>query len=511
MGIHGDVDIGSTRVCMGEIIPCIRDARVRQLALCLYNEFCAVSPDDVYNMICNEEWVRLRSLIPPSMPEEWERCDDHRVLGSSLHDLCPMVVQNAWCDGDVSHRWFRGVYNFDDPRRARLASCVGMRIFCWEQSTLACILRALEQYRTHELHVNYACDDWHVSSSIWTQIRNASATTVGHVVSLVVISRVHRSAFTCVVASHEWMQDQDDSMILRHRGSPLVVLRYVRQVFGGVVVVEFEDSDEWWPLFLLENRMVPPSLIPSLFSSSPCVVSLGDARDGAHCRKRTSIDVNQFTDDRHTRAVIRTWNKSYESKYSDALTLTSLARVAYAETLTHKGCVAHRVHSSTSFHGINARSVITDRFGEMYAALSMERVLKDTVTGLYAVYNSDEVCVSAFAVVLYHTYDGRLACCIDSFAVSTTHQGSGVGNMTFHAMLRGICDHASPRGATYVVFAQCVRTGDARQFWYDKLDDSTLARSLLLQALHIDSMRIPVQLQSQCAPRAREYRSSDLE
>ena len=112
---------------------------------------------------------------------------------------------------------------------------------------------------------------------------------------------------------------------------------------------------------------------------------------------------------------------------------------------------------------------------------------------------------------MYNTYDGRLACCIDSFAVSANYQGSGVGHVTFHALLRGVCDRASTAGTPYIVFAQCVRTGDARHFWYDKLDESTVARSLLLQAFQIDAKRIPVQLISQCAPRARDYRSSDLE
>jgi hypothetical protein len=148
-----------------------------------------------------------------------------------------------------------------------------------------------------------------------------------------------------------------------------------------------------------------------------------------------------------------------------------------------------------------------------YAHNAMQRLLADTVPGVYVVYNADGDCVSMFALVMYRTHANgdRLACCIDSFAVSSSHQGSGVGNITFHALLRGVCDRASTRGNSYHVFAQCVRTGDARLFWYDKLDESTVARSLLIQAFQNDPGRIPVQATTQCTPRSREYRSSDAE
>jgi len=302
-------------------------------------------------------------------------------------------------------------------------------------------------------------------------------------------------------------------MVLHHRGSLSVALRFVRQAFGGVVTVEMEESDEYWPSFLLENRMVPPSLFPSLCGSSPCVVSMryDICNRGNKRGNREAIDVDGLTSDRHVRSVIRTWNKSYESRYADAPTLTSIACVQFMETLSHGTFVAHRVHTATSHHGINANGVLVERFGNAYGEGAMRRNLADDVAGLYAVYNSHGVCVSTFALVIYHTYDGHLACCIDSFAVSASHQGSGVGSVTFHALLRGVCDHASAVGTPYTVFAQCVRTGDARHFWYDKLDESTVARSLLLQAFQIDAGRIPVQLISQCAPRARQYRSGDLE
>lgn len=507
LGVCGTVD-DTTRVCMGEIMPCILDARMRHLASCVYNQYCTVSPDDLHGMVCNEEWTKLSSLIPHSSVTLAESCDDHRVLGSSLYELCPTMVQTAWSDA-APHRWYRGVYVFDDPRHARLALCVSSLIFCHERTTLEIISRALDRYRTHDLLMNHVSDDWNVSSGTWEKLRDSTTTCIGHAVSLVVVSRAHRSAFMCVVASHEWVSVPGDDMALHHRGHLSVTLRYVRQAFGGLVTLEVEESDESWPPFLLENRMVPPSLFPSLCSSSSCTVSLRD--DLTSSRKRSSIDVDELATDRHVRAVIRTWNKSYESRYADAPTLTSIACVQFVETLTHGNFTAHRVHTATSQSGIDAHGVLVGRFGDIYGGGAMRRTLADTSSGLYAVYNSHGICVSTFAVVMYQTSDGHLACCIDSFAVSTIHQGSGVGNVTFHALLRGVCDRASVIGTPYIVFAQCVRTGDAKHFWYDKLDESTIARSLLLQAFRIDPVRIPVQSFSQCAPRAREYRSSDLE
>ena len=506
------------RVCMGEIMPTLRDPGVRHLAECIYRRVCSVSPDDVYAMIRDENWTALgNALSSGDGVERTAECDDHRVLECGLHDLCPDAIQRHWSDpAETSPRWFTAVYTFGDPRTARLATAVNARIFQGANATLGILSDALDTYRIGTLHETHDAD-WHLPVSAWIRTREATIDVVGRLVSLVAVSRRHRSAFTCLVASHEWIAPHADPLVLRHRGVLDVTLRYVRQVVGGVVEVDVEDSDDAWPPFLLENRMVPPAMFPALTSSSPCIVDRPHSSSDAPARKRAIIDVDTLSSDRYVRTVIRAWHKSYTSGYADAPTLLSLATdVPLVETLTHGDLVAKRVHAITSRHGQDARGLLLERFGTEYADDAMRRLLNDAVAGLYAVYTrDDDACVSTFGVLLFHARHAHadiLACCIDSFAVSLAHQGGGIGGATFHALLRGVCARAS-RGAgddPYHVFAQCVRTGDARHFWYDKLDESTVARSLLLQAFHIDPARVPVQMTGQCGPRSREYRSCDL-
>ena len=515
LGLAEEVDAHATvRVCLGETMPGIRDARVRALASSMYNRFCPVSPDTLHSLVCNKDVVALNDLLDVAddvTVGATAPCDDHRVLTCALHDLCPSTVQRMWYDSnDDDLRWFSAVYTFESSLMARAATALQSHIFRHAQRVLWMLSHALDTYSSSDVNLSQTCDDWYVSMSTWIRLRE-STTTVGTVTLVVAVSRRHRSAFTCLVASHEWTRDADDPFVLHHRGALCAVLRYARQTFGGVITVDVEESDEEWPAFLLENRMVPPATFASILSSSPCVV---DARvDADAMRRKRAIDVDELTSDRNVRSVIRTWKKSHDSRYTQAPTLTSLARVTFPDMLTHQEFSAHRVHTRTSQHGNGAHAVLVERFGLEYAEVAFQRILEDTVAGFYVVYNANREAVSTFAILLYdtHAHGNPLACYIDSFAVSTRFQGFGIGGTTFHAFLRGICHRVSSVGASYYVFAQCVRTGDARLFWYDKLDESTIARSLLLQAFSIESRRIPVQLISQCAPRAREYTSSDLE
>lgn len=522
----GDVAM-HRRVSVGEIMPRFRDRRVRRLASRIYNRRCPVSPDGLFDMLCDARWVELEALLTDgdaaTEEEDDDRrspCDDHRVLTCGLHDLCPREVQRWWTssgeeeEDEEEKRWFATVHSFVDGRVARLAAALQARVFRHAPAVLWILSDALNAYRLSRVEVREVHEDWHLSTEAWTRLRSAA---VGRVDVVVAVSRRHRAAFACFVVAHEWCADVTDALVLRHRrASPAVTLRYVRQTFGGFVAVDVDraagaddaDEDEW-PKFLTDSRAVPPALVGAVAASAPCVVGAPPDVTG---RKRPVVDVDALTADRQVRSVIRTWHKSYESKYADAPTLTALASVVYPETVAHRGFVAVRVRAAEEPSGVDARRVLEERFGVSYAHDAMHRLCADDVAGFYAVRrDADGACVSTFAVVAYATHDGRLACCIDSFAVTLASQGAGVGHATFHALLRGVCARASASGRSYYVFAQCVRTGDARHFWFDKLDESTVARSLLLQAFQVDSSRIPVQLLSQCAPRAREYRSSDLE
>ena len=76
--------------------------------------------------------------------------------------------------------------------------------------------------------------------------------------------------------------------------------------------------------------------------------------------------------------------------------------------------------------------------------------------------------MGAFCMVVFNGVfsDGSKgeAVMLDSFAVHPKFAGKGVGGKLFHQALRGLIN-----ASRYVVFAQCLKTGAARQFWFDKL------------------------------------------
>lgn len=497
----------SLRVSMGEEVPHIHDDRLHKLAHCIYNRRCSHSPGEIYNLVSNEEWSEVTRIVHEHVPIEREYCNNHKVLDASLCDLCPSMVHDEWCPLFTT-RWYVGVFSFDSHTKSSIASKVSSLLFRVANAVLWILSDALDEYDAKAFLT--PCDEWIVTSKQWINLVEDTV-ILGTATTIVVLYPKHRTMYSCVVVSHEWNPVHGDPCTLQHAGSSSISLRFVRQTFHGVVELIMEESESEWPPFLFECllfecRSVSPAEFPCTMSSSACAVhSLQKS-----CQKR-KIDVDTIPD-RFVRTVVRAWNKSYNSTGSSAPTLLSIAHVTPLESIRHKEFSAQRVHSLDSTHGQNAQRVLVERFGSEYARGAMDRTLRDMYSSaLYAVYNRFNECVSVFGVIYYTTSCRRLACCIDSFAVSSSHQGSGVGNATFHGFLRGSCAYLSLPESSYFVFAQCVRTGEAKHFWYDKLDDSSCARSLMLQAFDLDMLRIPIQPATQCAPRAREYRSSNLE
>lgn len=151
--------------------------------------------------------------------------------------------------------------------------------------------------------------------------------------------------------------------------------------------------------------------------------------------------------------------------------------------------------------------LLKERFGTSYANGTVDRVSDDEHFATFSVEDHVGTVVAVFVVVLYACVleDGRQSCAllVDSFAVSMKAQGKGVGGVVYHELCRGIAAKHSPHH--HVVFAQCVRKGDGNNFWWDKLDSSGTARSLMYQAFALDWRKVPVQRPAECTPKSRLY------
>lgn len=174
--------------------------------------------------------------------------------------------------------------------------------------------------------------------------------------------------------------------------------------------------------------------------------------------------------------------------------------------------------SSTSSHveevvRMQTVAVFRDGFKEPYVSGIFKRLLDDPCAGICLVsrrgsHLEASTPVAAFAVKSFACIfaDGAhgTALMIDSFAVSASERSSGMGSRVYEEFcLRGIGRRVRTSQRIFV-FAQCIRTGEARKFWRDKLDDSSAARALMLQAVQLCPDRMEIHGEADCDPRARE-------
>jgi predicted GNAT family acetyltransferase len=92
-----------------------------------------------------------------------------------------------------------------------------------------------------------------------------------------------------------------------------------------------------------------------------------------------------------------------------------------------------------------------------------------------------------------------LALLVDSFAVRNAHRKKGIAGRMFETCVAQL----HRRVARGLVFAQCVKTAPACHLWYNRLDDTAVARGLMLQAVRLSPF-VVAQVDG-CVPRAREF------
>lgn len=235
----------------------------------------------------------------------------------------------------------------------------------------------------------------------------------------------------------------------------------------------------------LSNPPLPP--VPPLPPLPLPPTSLPESREGLCKRARITLDV---------------WRKSSATKDLDSPTLT---RLIHPMTSFRSGDLLSL--RKTSYDDCSeARSILANEFGEKYSDDVVSSSLPDSMCGLYEVFRGEEV-VSCFVAYTFEASfsDGRVgsAFMIDSFAVPKRLQGQGIGGKVFHGLCRGIAREAAGEIGRHAVFAQCLTSKKTKDFWYDKLDDSSMARSLLHQAYIMYPER--VNIHPCCCARGRIY------
>lgn len=103
---------------------------------------------------------------------------------------------------------------------------------------------------------------------------------------------------------------------------------------------------------------------------------------------------------------------------------------------------------------------------------------------------------------IYSDHTPGVAFLVEAFAVEESVRGKGYGDIIYHKLCRRIAAWHSQR---YTVIAQTLTTAKAKQFWEERLDSTSRARSMMLQ-LHIMYPQLRILYHgSTCLCKEREY------
>lgn len=344
-----------------------------------------------------------------------------------------------------------------------------------------------------------------------------------------------RAVAEAVLVHHHWHVSPSMRTTAEHRTRFECRLTFFPGACGGpgVAVLTCEHLHEDWPWWLARDLHVVDGLADAVaargyahyganrttLGKPRCakrVLEEDAAASGPTCGGRSGAREGGATTPLET--TLWRWRKSHERCVS-APRLTSVLPLNLEAdghgVAASSGLCMRRVRAGDASAYKQAQAVLRARFTKKYADATLARCLRDESEGLYLVHDGDGASASPIgvaAVVLYGCEPcGRrptVALMIDTFAIERKFEGSGRGGALFRELLLPLAARRAGREPFYV-FAQCVETGGARLFWMDRLDETPVARSLMMQAYLLESERVEVHLFGDCAPRVREYGGCD--
>ena len=310
----------------------------------------------------------------------------------------------------------------------------------------------------------------------------------------------HQCVTRALIVHHHWRCDGET---LVHR-QLLSCILHAYASSEGVVVQMVRSGAGGWPWWLCRDAR----LLDAVYL---------DASVEGPKRKHTSPpssflaeQVDAWLSDHAECNVLAAWRKSLclvettVPRLRRLWPLVGAARIDAPDGTLH----AQRLCTEEEVRASHAYQMTVQRFGKTYATEMAQRMCGGCeAAALYGVHQTDAPRACAlFSVVLYEAVrtDDRTSALllVDTFIVDSACEGQGLGGRIF----RDLCLPLGRRHSSRLtVAAQCVVKGAGKKFWHDKLDETAVARALLLQTAVLDHTLVPVQSPTQCTPRAREY------
>ena len=511
------------------------DPAMRSLCLRMYSTVCPPSPVDIFlnanadhfeTDICGREFGGCPRSVVCSPVKKGSETDFRLTIARICHVGLSVVQSFVDCAEAESFGFERTSFSFNTLERALLAMAIeDMCTLATADDVLRCISNSFDNPLTRHGIVVEApmqqtmileaqhldVDMVSIATSAWRALVAMSNVVSGigcigtacHIWVFYKAAHMH-SAVDITFVEHHWRVSDTNPQELRHRIHHDCSLEFKPAALsGGVVHLLYPALHKDWPWWVGSDiKRLPPELLPCE-GRPDCgiILILPNTLPVLHMRFEHA--------DKRTRAILEKWKKS---ALYDRVCLThdipfSIdSNISWTSSNNCPVCVT-RCSSLTEWEEVEA--IFCVEFGFAYARDAVERAnAAGEFCACCLVHDSDTmVTVGAFSIFQYGctSQSGEsLAVLIDTIVVASKMQAKGFGNVLFNQVIRSYA-HSTSLDGTYFVFAQCVRKGSAFRFWFDKLDDSSAARSMLVQAYSMHPERIPVQPESQCMPRARMF------
>ena len=532
LGIAGDAQLPTSCVVnLGDGTRSLpRDLQMKTFCLKLHSHTAPLSPNRIYKYVCGGDFSHDPFGKAWMWSEKRLTFDEGDANDIRLPDSKPShMAVNAWqyyqsIAKDIApadsfgHRVCS--LKFESPRHARLAAAIdehyrtatAKQILCFLSRAISCKTMTKGLFQDERLPG--------IQSICLTPIDDQlllSTSSVGAVVHMqdsqafrlpVYIGHFKSVCWITLVACH-WTYHRTSSSFV-HRVEEKVQLRMFRQAISGhllQLVIYDNDYDKWWidvNMTRLSDMLIYGHQSFDGTISIPRRRMREDDEDIQQLQKQQRVSTTTTkVDDKRVQQVIDKWEKSRNTSGMMVPYLSSVIKVPRdSPLLMERNNILKRCITLDEMQP--CKEVFIERWGVQYASELVARMADNTDYSMYVMQNETGDTLGAFCMVLFDCVfpdgDAGHAVMIDSYAMKSKYAGTGLGGQMFHKGLRRVV--SSPR---FICFAQCVKTGDARKFWFDKLDETGTARALLHQAFVLDRSKVCVQ-GAVCEPRSREYK-----
>ena len=489
------------------------DPDVQRLARRLYSLVDSLSPSQVYEAVLEGRIPQGKppvDIIGGGIENDW------RFQSAKVSHLSVTLVQylmDIECES-VSVGHAKHTFIFKDKKQAQLAVAVDRTSrIATSSDVMRCLSRSLDtplmseilwrgnaipSLKIHKQIKSMDDDLIRASTQCCNELLDQSK-AVGETTRL----WAYLSSISCavLVTVCHWQWHSPEAGVLVHKNVKGAVLRVHcgPMSIGGLLELHLDESTDEWPWWIDRTaRRVDSVVINTTTVELP--------QPSRKRRKEDNVVFPRTDDDSLAKPVKKVVDKWSRSSNAPGLVTSNLISSIPNEL---EGCnfsdlTAHRRRTKEELSSIV--DVFSECFSKSYAQEATEHVLNDPHLAAFEIRNMAGCVVGAVTVILFESegFDGRpsLSMLVDTFGVLKAHRGQRIGRKIFHDLCRKeICESKT---AMYYILAQCVKKGDAGDFWAEKLDPSSESRDVMLQAYRLG--HVSVQNESVCEVRGRWYR-----